>query len=54
MTAREKDKYQREARVHLLMAARNAPIHLIQRVRVVVEVELRDGVKHEFVEEGWI
>ena len=54
MTEREKDQYRQVARASLLMAARNAPSHLIQRAHVVVKVELRDGTKYEFVEEGWI
>jgi hypothetical protein len=54
MTDREKDEFQRVALANLLLAARNAPSHRIQKVRSVVTVELRDGTKYEFGEEGWI
>lgn len=54
MTDRDKEKYRRVARAHLLLAAKDAPAHLIRRVRALVEVELRDGTKHEFSEEGWV
>jgi hypothetical protein len=54
LTDREKDEFQRVARANLLLAAKNAPSHLIQKVRSAVTVELRDGTKYEVGEEGWI
>lgn len=45
---------ERWARQYLLIAARDAPDHLIQHKRVTITVELRDGTEHEVVAEGWV
>jgi hypothetical protein len=54
MNERDKEKYRRVAQAHLLLAAADAPDHLIRRVRALVEVELRNGARYEFSAEGWV
>jgi hypothetical protein len=52
-TARTRDEMHKVAHATLLMRTRDPHPTLIQRFRAVVEVELRDGTKYEFIEETW-
>lgn len=47
-------EFRRWARTYLVLMARDASDHLIERKRVTVTVELRNGTQHEIVEEAWV
>ena len=53
LTAQMREAMYRAAHATLLLRTRDPHPTVIQRFRAVIEVELRDGTKYEFIEEAW-